>query len=286
MCASRQKFEELYEDTRRRRRGSRDADDFAWLAAAAEVSWRKCEEYFRKVDDTAAYYAAISLNPTLKNEWYKQAWLDHYEKRDWINTAIDAVKGLWLEEYRGRYSSGPRSSLYSTSQIQGEREKAFTSARNHKRLRLKTSHRPEELLPVDMHDQYMETDILPLGEDESFDPMRFWNDRYSTQPDLARMALDALAVPAMSDECERLFSSAKLLLTDRRSHLRMDIVEACECLRAWYGPPPAKKLETFDEEATGQREIDQGVYGSNGIDGAHSSEPTSDWEDGVSYGNM
>ena len=125
ICASRQKFEELYEDTRRRRRGSRDADDFAWLAAAAEVSWRKCEEYFRKVDDTAAYYAAISLNPTLKNEWYKQAWLDHYEKRDWINTAIDAVKGLWLEEYRGRYSSGPRSSLYSTSQIQGEREKAF-----------------------------------------------------------------------------------------------------------------------------------------------------------------
>jgi hypothetical protein len=41
-------------------------------------------------------------------------------------------------------------------------------------------------------------------------------------------------------------------------HLRMDIVEACECLRAWYGPPPAKKLQTFDEEATGQREIDQG----------------------------
>jgi hypothetical protein len=44
--------------------------------------------------------------------------------------------------------------------------------------------------------QYMETDILPLDEDESFHPMRFWNDRYSTQPDLARMALDALAVTA------------------------------------------------------------------------------------------
>jgi hypothetical protein len=72
------------------------------------------------------------------------------------------------------------------------------------------------------------------------------------------MALDALAVLAMSDECERLFSSAKLLLTDRRSRLQMDIVEACECLRAWYGPPPAKKLKTFDEEATDQHEIDQG----------------------------
>ena len=27
---------------------------------------------------------------------------------------------------------------------------------------------------------------------------------------------------------------------------------------AWYGPPPAKKLKTFDEEATDQHEIDQG----------------------------
>ena len=75
------------------------------------------------------------------------------------------------------------------------------------------------------------------------------------------MVLDALAVPAMSDECERLFSSAKLLLTDRRSRLRMDIVEAFEYLRTWYGPPPAKKLETFDEEATGQGEMDQGPSG-------------------------
>jgi hypothetical protein len=100
------------------------------------------------VDDTAAYYAAISLNPTLKNEWYKQAWLENNEKRDWIDTAIDAAKELWLEEYRGRYSSGP--------QIQGEREKALTSARNHKRLKI--SHRLEEPLPVDMH---METDIPP-----------------------------------------------------------------------------------------------------------------------------
>ena len=67
------------------------------------------------------------------------------------------------------------------------------------------------------------------------------------------MTLDALAVLAMSD---RLFSSAKLLLTDRRSRLQMD--EACECLRVWYGPPPAKKLKTFDEEATDQHKIDQG----------------------------
>jgi hAT family C-terminal dimerisation region len=93
------------------------------------------------------------------------------------------------------------------------------------RWRLKTSHRPEEPLPlpVGMYDQYIvETAILPLGEAKSFDPILFWNGRHSTQPDLARMALDVLALPAMSDECERLFSNAKLLLADRRSHLRIN----------------------------------------------------------------
>jgi len=42
------------------------------------------------------------------------------------------------------------------------------------------------------------------------------------------MAVDVLAVSAMSDECERLFSSAKLLISDRRSRLRLDIIEASD----------------------------------------------------------
>jgi hypothetical protein len=53
----------------------------------------------------------------------------------------------------------------------------------------------------------------------------------------------------MSDEIERVFSSAKLLLTDRRSRLRMNIIEANECLRSWYGRP---EKGSFDYSASGQ----------------------------------
>jgi len=35
-----------------------------------------------------------------------------------------------------------------------------------------------------------------------------------SQPDLAQFALDILAVPPISDECEQLFSSCKILLED------------------------------------------------------------------------
>ena len=47
------------------------------------------------------------------------------------------------------------------------------------------------------------------------------------------MAFDMLTIPAMSSECERVFSSAKLLLTDRRNRLGAGVIEAVECLRAW-----------------------------------------------------
>ncbi len=247
---ARQKFEELHRESlkKKRREGQQASEEFAWLAAAAEVSWQKCEQYFNKADDTAAYYAAISLNPTLKHEWYKEAWSDREEKRPWIVTASAAVKELWLEEYKGKYSVRQPFQSNVPSMSTPQKDKPFTSVRNHKRLKIShQSPRPQAQGP-DPLDQFIETDIIPLGEDESFDPIHYWNERYCTQPDLAQMALDVLAVPAMSDECERLFSSAKLLLSDRRSRLGMDIIEASECLRAWYGQPPRR---SFDDEAIG-----------------------------------
>ena len=40
--------------------------------------------------------------------------------------------------------------------------------------------------------------------------------------------------PAMSAECERVFSSAKKLITPERNQLGEDIIETCECLKAWW----------------------------------------------------
>jgi hypothetical protein len=38
----------------------------------------------------------------------------------------------------------------------------------------------------------------------------------------------------MSMECERVFSSAKKLLTPARDNLQEDIIEATECLKVWW----------------------------------------------------
>jgi hypothetical protein len=61
----------------------------------------------------------------------------------------------------------------------------------------------------------------------------------------ARMALNILSVPAMSDEPERLFSSAGLTLTDRRNKAGIDLIEALEQLKSWY------KVKEYELEELG-----------------------------------
>jgi len=63
-------------------------------------------------------------------------------------------------------------------------------------------------------------------------------------PNLTRMALNVLSVPAMSDEPERLFSSAGLTLTDRRNRAGIDLIEALEQLKSWY---KLKEYELLEE---------------------------------------
>ena len=93
----------------------------------------------------------------------------------------------------------------------------------------------------DDYEKYLETVHFPNrpGESQSssrpksVDVCAFWARYEAEYPSLARMAFDVLSIPAMSAECERVFSSTKLLLTDQRARMKEDVIEASECLRAW-----------------------------------------------------
>jgi hypothetical protein len=96
--------------------------------------------------------------------------------------------------------------------------------------------------------------------------LSYWNIRYEAAlmpPDnrnqdlsLCRMALDIQALPFMSSECERIFSSVKSIVTDRRNCLRLDIIEACECLRYWYAANERSKNNDTTEDAFDSELID------------------------------
>ena len=136
ICITKQKFEKLYQESLQRKRYTKDSEDFVWLTATVEVFWQKAEEYFDKADDTAAYYTVISLNPILKHEWYKKVQSNDEEKQPWIMTASKAVKELQLEEYKGKYSVQHLVANSTPKPVVLRKEKAFTSVRNHKYLKI------------------------------------------------------------------------------------------------------------------------------------------------------
>jgi hypothetical protein len=61
--------------------------------------------------------------------------------------------------------------------------------------------------------------------------MEYWRSREQKWPSLARMAFYFLAIPAMSSECERMFSSCAKLT--ERSKLSGDMLWHQECLKNW-----------------------------------------------------
>jgi hypothetical protein len=52
-------------------------------------------------------------------------------------------------------------------------------------------------------------------------------------PRLSRMALDVMTVPAMSSECERLFSATGLMVTPHRNRLDAGTIGLIQTLRSW-----------------------------------------------------
>lgn len=64
-------------------------------------------------------------------------------------------------------------------------------------------------------------------------PFQWWRDHQNTYPNLAQIAFDLFAIPAMSSECERSYCKASYTISARKSNLGNDIVEAGEVLRSW-----------------------------------------------------
>jgi hypothetical protein len=91
-----------------------------------------------------------------------------------------------------------------------------------------------QLAALDIQDEYNTyCAALPLPK-EPPSLIQYWDGQAVVSPSLSRMALDLLSIPAMTAECERVFSSSKILISDRRNRLKDDIIEASECLNYWY----------------------------------------------------
>lgn len=90
----------------------------------------------------------------------------------------------------------------------------------------------ENFLPADPYSEYITSACVRKENCGPEDLTVWWKNH--THDGVSKMAWDTLCIPAMSAECERVFSSASRLIGGYQVNLKEDAIEATECLKAWY----------------------------------------------------
>ena len=132
-----------------------------------------------------------------------------------VSIVITKVNAFWEDNYKGKH----------LAERLEEREIKNVIARTFYKKRSKEV---DDLLA------YAEQDVYEPEDFDTFSPIKWWVEKLNRYPIVARYALDLLSCPAMSAECERVFSNCKLMITPNRCHLADDVIEAAECLRIWW----------------------------------------------------
>ena len=82
--------------------------------------------------------------------------------------------------------------------------------------------------------------------------MKYWVELRDCYPNLSKLALDVLSIPASSCECERMFSELGDLLEPRRWAIQPQLLAAIQCVRRWrkdgFGGDVAAKASITDNE--------------------------------------
>src|SRR5271154_5004375 len=83
-----------------------ESEEYVFLQAASAATWLKTEDYYRKADQSAAYYAASVLDPAFKWSWFEDCWRKDEVKKFWLEGhpakneigVKGLVQELWEEE--------------------------------------------------------------------------------------------------------------------------------------------------------------------------------------------
>ena len=203
-----------------------------FLGPCINSGWAKMNQYYSMTESSPVYIAALVLHPGYKWLYFEDNWSEHL---DWISDAKYKMQKFWDSSYKP-IDSATQILATATSQDDLNTFRAWEQSRKRTRVL------------GDEYQRYCNTEIV----DDITDPRVWWQESSQrlNYPNLGIMALDILSIPAMSAEPERLFSGAKITITDRRNRIGIEAIEALECLKSWLG----LKATIF-----GEAFLDQGI---------------------------
>lgn len=187
-----------------------------FISESVNSAWQKLEQYYVMMDDSDVYAAALMLTPRYKFHYFDRQWRGKF--KPW---AIKAKKAM-NERYQA-YCDVVKPTV--DRQLAEQSETELNPIDSFLSTAVPIGPAVDELTDYNKHPPV----VLPAG----VNVIEWWIQQRSTHPRLAQWALDVLSVPAMSAECERVFSRAKLTLTPLRNRMNADIIEAVECLSNW-----------------------------------------------------
>ena len=184
------------------------------------LAWNKAKEYYVKTDVSVAWQASLVLHPRWKWQYFEEKWTGL--ERAYVTNGKKALKQLWEKQYKSepiirQESATPEPADqvdYLEAMLNGLAPTGAAPA-------VRSSSRRDQLT------QYLEE---PVSNTPLF---LYWKSKQGQWPQLSQMAFDFLAVPAMSSECERVFSSCSKQTTQEVSRLSGEMLWRRECLKNW-----------------------------------------------------
>ncbi|RKK07548.1 hypothetical protein BFJ66_g17852 [Fusarium oxysporum f. sp. cepae] len=198
---------------------SREITAVPHLATMMETAWAKLADYYEVTEDSPVYSEATVLNPSLKWAYMEKTWED---KKEWIEKAKARVEQLWSKTYK---PTTPSPILRQS----GEPEPT-TRRPNGYKIWMKEQKATILNMDDDEYEVYCREPVMMIS-----DPLKWWLELAQRRrfPNLSLMAIDILSIPPMSAETERLFSKARLTVTDQRGSMNIETLNLLECLRSW-----------------------------------------------------
>jgi hypothetical protein len=200
------------------------------LAINLRAALVKAREYYNKLDLSPAYYAATILHPRYKF-YCDMAWAEHPE---WIELSNGNFRALWAA-----YRSLPGPRAHRRPAKSNNIDDAINSWLKPTAAGIHDGEEDEYDLWKRCEPQAEE------GSDAATDPIKYWVELQDRYPNLSKLALDVLSIPASSCECERLFSELGDLLEPRRRGISPELLAAIQCNRRWIraGFSSSKELD-------------------------------------------
>ena len=186
------------------------------IGVAYQNAWQKLQKYYQLSDKAHTIYVAATLFcPLARKYYFDRNWTTNAMEL-WKEQALKKVYDYWHKEYEpGHQQSGldkPDDTDINPIDIQ----LGFVGATEDN----------------DQYTQYVEGQPLWTKSRSDTDLLGWWS---TVGPStLRQMAYDLLSIPATSAEVERVFSSAKKLITPERNALTDDSIEVYEVLRNWW----------------------------------------------------